>query len=206
MNSHPQLVALFVGRPKLASSSFTFLSALAWHPHAKKTIEKPRDWITAKSEWWLIDALIRNGQIFSRNKSLLDLQVISKKLIKLNNHVDVVSLLEHLSSSLGVWGRSPTLYSYIYIYIHRSSMIWKINIAKSSPQMLQFKTSKSSFQCSSSMLATPAHITSSLLMTTAIDIKIPKCFKHADTLNGFNFGRLSGSCGSFNPSSPVRVW
>ena len=31
-------------------------------------------------------------------------------------------------------------------------------------------------------------------------------FKHASTLTAFNFGRLSGFCGLFNPSSPFRVW
>ena len=31
-------------------------------------------------------------------------------------------------------------------------------------------------------------------------------FKHANSLKDFHLGRLSGCCGSFNPSSPLRVW
>ena len=31
-------------------------------------------------------------------------------------------------------------------------------------------------------------------------------FKHANSLQDFHLRRLSGFCGSFNPSSPLRVW
>ena len=33
-----------------------------------------------------------------------------------------------------------------------------------------------------------------------------KAFKQANSLCDFGLGRLSGFCGVFNPSSPLRVW